>query len=110
MGRPSGADRSDPLRVESDQVLAQVNAAAVAAAKQRCGWRVYVTNHPELTLPQAVLSYRGQYGIEHGYARLKGKPLELSPMYLQTDDRVVGLLEVPCHVYEGLAGCFSGSD
>ena len=43
---------------------------------------------------QAVLSYRGQYGIEHGFARLKGKALGLSPLYLQTDSRVVGLVHL----------------
>jgi transposase len=76
------------------QVVVRVNPDAVAAQKRRFGWRVYVTNHPDLTLSQAVLSYRGQYGIEHGFARLKGKPLGLSPMYLQTDSRVAGLVHL----------------
>jgi transposase len=76
------------------QVVVRVNPEAVEAEKRRFGWRVYVTNHPDLTLPQAVLSYRGQYGIEHGFARLKGKPLGLSPMYLQTDSRVAGLVHL----------------
>jgi transposase len=187
-------DRPAGVRVlRHVRVVVRVDPDAVEAEKRRYGWRVYGTNHPELTLPQAVLSYRGQYGIEHGYARLKGKPLGLTPMYLQTDSRVVGLvhllsiglrvltlveyvvrrslaacgeklrgvyagqpgrgtsrpsaerlletfdgldlriveaggvryrtvspltavqkrvlqlLEIPCHVYEGLAGCFTGS-
>jgi transposase len=186
--RPAGVQVLRQVRV-----VVQVNPEALGAAKRRCGWRVYGTNHPTLTLPQAVLSYRGQYGIEHDFARLKGRPLGLSPMYLQSDSRVVGLvhllsiglrvltlveyvvrrnlaacgeklrgvyagqpgrgtsrpsaelllevfrgldlrivesegvryrtvsrltavqkrilqlLEIPCHVYEGLAGCFSGS-
>jgi transposase len=86
-----------PARVEvlrETRVVVQVNEEAVAAAKRQCGWRVYATNHPELTLPQAVLSYRGQYGIEHGFARLKGKALGLSPMYVQAEDRVVGLVHL----------------
>jgi transposase len=88
-------DRPAGVRVlRQVRVVVQVNPDAVAAAKQRCGWRVYATNHPELTLPQAVLSYRGQYGIEHGFARLKGRPLGLAPMYLQTDSRVVGLVHL----------------
>lgn len=88
-------DRPAGVRVlRQVRVVAQVNAAAVAAEKRRCGWRVYGTNHPTLTLPQAVLSYRGQYGIEHDFARLKGKPLGLSPMYLQIDSRVVGLVHL----------------
>jgi len=87
--RPAGVQVLRQVRV-----VVQVNAEALGAAKRQCGWRVYGTNHPTLTLPQAVLSYRGQYGIEHGFARLKGKPLGLSPMYLQTDDRVVGLVHL----------------
>ena len=72
----------------------QVNQAAVEIEKRECGWRVYVTNQPDLTLSEAVLGYRGQYGIEHGFSRLKGKPLGLSPMYLQIDSRVVGLVHL----------------
>jgi transposase len=88
-------DRPAGVRVlRRVRVVVQVNPDAVEAEKRRCGWRVYGTNHPELTLPQAVLSYRGQYGIEHDFARLKGRPLGLSPMYLQTDSRVVGLVHL----------------
>jgi transposase len=76
------------------RVRVQVDQAAVEIEKRQCGWRVYVTNHPDLTLSQAVLAYRGQYGIEHGFSRLKGKPLGLSPMYLQIENRVVGLVHL----------------
>ena len=79
---------------EESRVVVQVNTAAVAAQKRLCGWRVYATNHPGLTLPAAVLSYRGQYGIEHDFARLKGKSLGLAPMYLQTECRVAGLVHL----------------
>jgi transposase len=72
----------------------QVDQAAVELEKRQHGWRVYVTNQPELPLSQAVLAYRGQYEIEHGYSRLKGKPLGLEPMYLQSDQRVVGLVHL----------------
>jgi transposase len=89
--------RDRPARVmvlREARVVVQVNGEAVAAAKRQCGWRVYATNHPELTLEQAVRSYRGQYGIEHGFARLKGKALGLSPMYVQAESRVVGLVHL----------------
>jgi transposase len=87
--RPAGLVVLRQVRVQ-----VQVNRAAVELEKQQCGWRVYVTNHPDLTLSQAVLGYRGQYGIEHGFSRLKGKPLGLSPMYLQSESRVVGLVHL----------------
>jgi transposase len=88
-GRPAGV-----LVLQEARVEGRVDRVDVAAEKRRCGWRVYGTSHPALTLPQAVLSYRGQYGIEHGFARLKGKALGLSPLYLQTDRRVVGLVHL----------------
>src|SRR5712692_2088620 len=80
-------ERSFHLRSEVDQ-------AAVSAATRRLGWRVYVTNHPEqtLTLEQAVLAYREEYLVERGFGRLKGKPLSLAPMYVQSDQRATGLI------------------
>jgi len=82
------------LVVQDSRVVARRNAIAVAAEKRRYGWGVYVANHPALTLSEAVLSYRGQYGIEHGFARLKGKAPGLSPLYLQTETRVQGLVHL----------------
>jgi transposase len=75
-------------------VTATVNTAAVEAQKRLAGWRVYVTNAMRLTLEATVQAYRGQYGIEHDYARLKGKTLHLMPMYLQSEARVAGLVHL----------------
>src|SRR5260370_34083726 len=63
----------------------------------RCfGWRVYATNQPQelLLLEQAVWAYREDYLVEHGFGRLKGKPLSLSPMYVQSDRRATGLIHL----------------
>ena len=67
---------------------------AIAVAERRLGWRVYGTNQPaaDLTLPQAVLAYRDEYLVEHGFGRLKGRSLSLTPMYLADDDRATGLI------------------
>src|SRR5262249_10214481 len=92
--RRYGDRPADVVVLRQVRVLMQVNRAAVEIEKQQYGWRVYVTNQPGLPLDRAVLGYRGQYGIEHGFSRLKGKPLGLSPMYLQIDSRVAGLVHL----------------
>jgi len=97
--RPVRAYGTHPaaVRVErSFHLHSEVDQAAVSAATRRLGWRVYVTNHPEqtLSLEQAVLAYREEYLVERGFGRLKGKPLSLSPMYVQSDQRATGLIHL----------------
>lgn len=90
-GRPA------TVRVEREvKVTAIVDEAALEKAVRRLGWRVYATNAPakQLSLPQAVLAYRSQYIVERGFGRLKGKPLSLTPMYLQRDDHATGLIRL----------------
>jgi transposase len=57
---------------------------------------VYVTNHPhdQLSLEQAILAYRGEYIVERGFGRLKGRPVSLTPMYVQRDDYATGLIRL----------------
>jgi len=90
---------SHPAEVRVERTLhlhSEVDEAAVSAATRRLGWRVYVTNHPQQTLllEQAVLAYREEYLVERGFGRLKGKPLSLSPMYVQSDQRATGLIHL----------------
>src|SRR5262245_1140010 len=89
--------RPATVRVEREvRVTAVVDQDAVTAAVQRLGWRVYATNQPadHLTLTQAVLAYRSAYLIERGFGRLKGQPLSLTPMYLEREDHVTGLIRL----------------
>jgi transposase len=89
--------RPATVRVEREvQVTAEIDQDAVTAAVQRLGWRVYATNHhtAHLTLTQAVLAYRSAYRIERGVGRLKGQPLSLTPMYLEREDHVTGLIRL----------------
>ena len=60
------------------------------------GWRAYATNAPEgkLSLSKAVDVYRDAYVHEHGYSRLKGNPLSLTPMYLQKEDQITRLVRL----------------
>lgn len=73
-----------------------VDEAAVAQSMRELGWHVYVTNHAAdtVSLEEAVLAYRGEYRIERDFARLKGVPLSLRPMYLASEERVKGLLRL----------------
>ena len=66
---------------------------ALAAHQKTLGWRVYVSDAPatQLNLKQAVLTYRDEWIIEHGFHRLKGAPLSLDPLFVKNDDQVVGL-------------------
>lgn len=90
-------DRPASVRVKEEQtVKVKIDQQAVADAKFALGWRVYATNAPKekLSVPKAVLAYRGSYLIERGFHRLKGHPLSLTPMYLTTPGRVTGLARV----------------
>jgi transposase len=66
--------------------------AAIEQAKREMGWQVYATNHLEMTLTAVVWGYRGQYRIEDDWSRLKGRSLSLTPMYLQDESRMQGLV------------------
>ena len=45
----------------------------------------------QLSWQQAVLAYREEYLVERCFGRLKGKPLSLTPMYLEDDRHATGL-------------------
>ena len=78
------------------QVSASLDQEAVAAAVQQLGWRVYATTQPpeQLSLQEAVLAYRNEYLVERAMGRLKGRPLSLTPMYLERDDHATGLIRL----------------
>jgi len=88
-----------PARVEKKTeitVTPTINQEAYEAAIQCLGWRVYATNRSddELSLESVVLAYRDQYIIEHAFQRLKGKCLSLSPIHIQKDERIDGLVKL----------------
>jgi transposase len=74
----------------------QINEDAVKQKVKMLGWRVYVTNKnkAQFDLKQAVRAYRDQYLTERGFARLKNFPLSLTPMYLQREDHITGLIRL----------------
>jgi transposase len=111
--RPVRAYGTHPATVRVERTVhlhSEVDEVALQVATRRLGWRVYVTNHPEqtLTLEQAVLAYREEYLVERGFGRLKGKPLSLAPMYVQSDQRATGLiylLSLALRILTLLEGC-----
>ena len=66
---------------------------AITELRKTLGWRVCVSDAQaeQLTLEQAVLTYRNEWLVERGFHRLKGTPLSLNPLFVQRDDQVVGL-------------------
>jgi transposase len=97
--RPVRAYRGQPARIEEARQATSevcVDEGALETAVRRLGWRVYGTNHPgaSLSLAQAVLAYRSEYQVERSLGRLKGRPLSLTPMYVQRDDHATGLIRL----------------
>jgi transposase len=93
------AYRGQPARVEQVRdttVEVEVDEAALEMATRRLGWRLYGTNQgtEQLSLEQAVLAYRNEYQVERSLGRLKGRPLSLTPMYVQRDDHATGLIRL----------------
>jgi transposase len=90
------AYRDQPARIDESQryvVHVRPNTPAIERHERRLGWRAYATNAPRRALPlaQAVQTYRDEWLIERNCARLKGRPLSLSPMWLTRDDHAIGL-------------------
>jgi transposase len=89
------AYRDRPARQETEVSFAidvGRDEARIEEKKREMGWQVYGTNALTLTLPQAVWAYRGQYRIEDDWSRLKGRSLGLTPVYLQDEGRIQGLV------------------
>ena len=95
-----GSGRGSPEQPKQESVTIRYQVAAttrqeeaIAALQKTFGWPAYVTNAPveQLTLEQAVLTYRDEWLIERGFHRLKGVPLSLNPLFVKRDDQVVGL-------------------
>src|SRR5581483_6280577 len=97
--RPVRAYRGQVSGVRRDLTFTVMSAreeTAIARAMSELGWRVYATNEAgkDLTVEQAVLAYRDEYLVERNFARLKGRPLSLAPLYVQRDDHRVGLVRL----------------
>jgi transposase len=89
------AYRDRPARRETEvyfEIDVCRDAGRIEEKKRAMGWQVYATNAQALTLPPVVWAYRGQYRIEDDWSRLKGRSLGLTPVYLQDEERIQGLV------------------
>jgi transposase len=95
-----GRGRGNPNRPKQEIITVRYQitavtrqAEAIAACQKALGWRAYVSDAPaeQLSLEQAVLTYRDEWIIERGFHRLKGVPLSLNPLFVKRDDQVTGL-------------------
>jgi transposase len=92
--RRYGQRPAQTLRTTTVQAEARMDQTALTQTVRRLGWRVYATNHDQETmnLKQVVAAYRSEYLVEQGIRRLKGRSLSLTPLYLQCEHRIVGLI------------------
>jgi transposase len=86
-GRP-GAEVTDV----SFEIEVRRDDEAIEERNREAGWQVYGSNAVGMSLTQVVWAYRGQYRIEDDWSRLKGRPLSLTPVYLQDEGRIQGLV------------------
>lgn len=77
-------------------ITSQLQPEAVRKACEQLGWRVYATNQTAevLAFVEAVEAYRDEFLVERNFGRLKGRPLSLSPMYVERDDHATGLVRL----------------
>lgn len=93
-GRPGANRPTQTLENRTWTATSRRRPAAIALFDRLAGWRVYVTNTPtqRLSLVGAVNCYRQEWQPEHGFHRLKGGLLAITPLFLRDDNRIRGLL------------------
>ena len=93
-GRPGPKRATHTTETRTWTVKPKRQRTAINLFNRLAGWRVFVTNAPEgrLSLTDAVNCYRQEWQPEHGFHRLKGGCLAITPLFLQDDNRIRGLL------------------
>jgi transposase len=93
-GRPGPTRPPQMYETHTWTVCVHRRPAALARFERLAGWRVYVTNTPapRLSVAGAVNCYRQEWQPEHGFHRLKGGLLAITPLFLRDEDRIRGLL------------------
>lgn len=71
---------------------------AITAAIVRLGWQVLVTNLPadRVSFTDATLTYRAGWCLERDFHLIKDRPLGIRPLYVRTDEQILGLTRLLC--------------
>lgn len=93
------AYKGQPAQIIKEDLVTlsvQVLSDALTQKLNSCSWRVYATNSPseQLSVTDGVIVYRDEYLVEKGFGRMKGFPFSLTPMYLQREDHITGLIRL----------------
>lgn len=95
-GAGRGGENRSSRRIRQTTLILTYQRCQSKIAEQQliAGWRLYVTNAPvkQLTLEQAVNSYREQWQPERGFHRFKRGHLPALPIYFQDETRIRGLM------------------
>lgn len=93
-GRPSSKDTTRVITQQQFTLQFQRQEQLISEAEALVGWRIYVTNTSveRLPLPTAVAYYRDQWRLERGFHRFKRGNLPALPIYLQSEQRIIGLM------------------
>ena len=91
-GRAQGSRPTPPMADVSFVMEVRWEESPIGERKREMGWQVYGTNGLASALTAVVWAYRGQYRIEDDWSRLKGRSLGLTPLYLQDEGRIQGLV------------------
>jgi transposase len=67
--------------------------AAITAAAQHLGWRLYATNQQSTVLPleEAIRLYRQAPRMERHFHLFNAAPVGIEPLYVRRDDQIKGL-------------------
>jgi transposase len=92
-GRPSASSQRQEVITRRCQITRVTrDQAAIAAKRERLGWRVQLTNAPAaVSLQTCVTHYRGNWCGERNYHRLKSQPIGIDTIFVRKDDQIAGL-------------------
>lgn len=84
------------VEIQTFDLQIEQNLTLIDQNRDYLGYRVYLTNQTveHLDIQKAVEAYRGEYKIERRIRNLKQEVCALLPIYLQKDDRIVGLVNL----------------